>query len=93
MLFCLLHPPQLSTLPTAATTSTASKAINGASGDSAAAPVQTAELVGVEVSASVGSAAGSVHPAYAGELLVLIVRHSTKGVALFILPCKANICD
>lgn len=68
MLFCPLHPPQLSTLPPATATSTASKAINGASGDIAVAPVQTAELVGVEVSGSVGSAAGSVHPAYAGKL-------------------------
>lgn len=60
----LASTPQLSTLP----------GINGASGESAVAPVQTAELVGVGASASVGSAAGTVHPAYAGK------RRATVGI-------------
>lgn len=58
------RPPQLSTLPAAAT----GTAINGATGDIAVAPARTAELVSVAAPASVGSAAGSVNPAYAGKL-------------------------
>ncbi|CAM9624880.1 unnamed protein product, partial [Laminaria digitata] len=59
---------KLATLPAGATT-----AINGASGasaDIAVAPVRVAELVGAEVPASVGSAVGTVHPAYAGKMLL-----------------------
>lgn len=57
--------PQLSTLPTAAT----GTAVNGANGDIAVTPSRTAELVSVAAPASVRSAAGPVHPAYAGKVL------------------------